>query len=45
MRNTLLLVAAVLVGLAIAYVDSRPTWDATGDRVLSLIISAGVFGL
>ena len=45
MRDKLLLVAAVLVGLAIAYIDSRPTWDDAGVTAFALVVSAGVCGL
>lgn len=40
-----LLVAAVGLGIAIAYVDSRPTWDDTGVSAGALTIAAGVLGL
>src|SRR4051812_25006185 len=44
-RHWLLLVPlAVVVGAAIAYVDSRPTWDDTGISVAALAISAACFG-
>ena len=45
MMNRTLLVAAVLVGLAIAYVDSRPTWDDAGITAFSMLLAAGLFGL
>jgi hypothetical protein len=45
-RDALLAVAAVLIGLAIGYVDSRPTWDDTGITMsLILLSSAMVAGL
>ncbi|MEN3339145.1 MAG: hypothetical protein V7647_2821 [Acidobacteriota bacterium] len=44
MRNGMLLCAAVLSGLCIAYVDSRPGWDATGITAFSMLIVAGVLG-
>jgi len=45
MRHRLLLVVSVVVGLAIAYVDSRPRWDDAGLTAMSMLLSAGVFGL
>lgn len=44
MRNGILLCAAVVFGVAIAYVDSRPGWDATGITAFSMLIVAGVLG-
>jgi hypothetical protein len=45
-RDALLAVAAALIGLAIAYVDSRPAWDDTGITVsLILLTAAMVAGL
>jgi hypothetical protein len=41
----MLLVAASAVGLAIAYVDSRPSWDDAGISAFSMLIAAGLFGL
>ena len=35
-------VAALLAGVAIGFVDSRPTWDDTGVTVVSLLLAAGV---
>lgn len=40
-----LLIAAVALGLAIAWVDSRPHWDDTGITAGSLFLSAGLLGL
>jgi hypothetical protein len=40
-----LLGAAVAVGLAIAWVDSRPKWDDTGITAGMLLLTAGVLGL
>jgi hypothetical protein len=40
-RDAVLAVAAAAIGLAIGYVDSRPTWDDTGITVsLILLVSA-----
>lgn len=48
-RNTLmqkiLLAIAVLTGLFIAYVDSRPTWDDTGITVGMILLSSGLLTL
>ena len=43
--NRVLFLAAVLIGIGIAYVDSRPTWDDTGVTAFALLTSAAVFGL
>lgn len=40
-----LLIAAVVLGILIAYVDSRPTWNDTGITVFSLLLSSGFIGL
>jgi hypothetical protein len=40
-----LLVAAIVVGVAIAYVDARPGWDDTGISAGALTLSAGALGL
>ena len=45
MANRLLFVPAVLVGLGIAYVDSRPTWDDAGVTAFALLLSAGILAL
>ena len=45
MLNRVVLVAAITVGLAIAYVDSRPHWDDAGITAFSMLVAAGVFGL
>lgn len=48
-RNTLmqklLLALAVLTGLFIAYVDSRPTWDDTGITAGAILLSSGLLTL
>jgi len=44
MNQKLLLVAAVIFGLLVAYVDSRPTWDDTGITAFSLLIDSGIIG-
>jgi len=45
LRDRLLLAAAVAMGIAIAYVDSRPGWDDAGITAGSLLIAAGVVAL
>lgn len=40
-----LLLVAVVVGIAIAWVDSRPTWDDTGVTAGAMTLAAGVLGL
>src|SRR5574339_470079 len=41
----ILLALAVLTGLFIAFVDSRPTWDDTGITVGAMLLSSGLFTL
>jgi hypothetical protein len=43
--HTTLLVAAVALGLAIAWIDSRPHWDDAGITAGMLLLSAGALGL
>jgi hypothetical protein len=45
MKQKILLVAAVVFGLLMAFVDSRPTWDDTGITVFALLIGSGIIGL
>lgn len=40
----ILFVVAVTLGFAIAYVDSRPTWDDTGITAGAVLITAGILG-
>ncbi|MFT3891280.1 MAG: hypothetical protein QM730_06565 [Anaerolineales bacterium] len=48
-RNTLmqkfLLALAVLAGLFIAYIDSRPNWNDTGITAGAILLSAGLLTL
>ncbi len=37
--------AALAAGLAIGWVDSRPTWDDTGITVGAVVLSAGLLAL
>jgi hypothetical protein len=39
------LTTALMLGLLIAWVDSRPTWDDTGISVGALLIVTGLLGL
>ncbi len=43
MHKTLFAVATIL-GLAIAYIDSLPTWDDTGITAGVVFITAGILG-
>jgi hypothetical protein len=43
--NRMLLVCAVAAGLAIAWVDSRPTWDDAGVTAFSMVIAAAILAL
>ena len=40
-----LLAAAAAVGLLIAFIDSRPTWNDSGITALALLLSGGLIGL
>ena len=39
-----LVIVALCLGLSIAYMDSRPTWDDTGITVMALLFSSGMLG-
>jgi len=41
----ILLALAMLMGLLIAYVDSRPTWDDTGITAGTMLLSSALFTL
>jgi uncharacterized membrane-anchored protein len=43
--DLLLLAAGTGVGLAIAWVDSRPTWDDAGVTAFALLLSAAVLAV
>lgn len=45
LMQKILLVSAVLMGLFIAYFDSRPTWDDTGVTVGTILLSSGLLTL
>ncbi len=45
MKQKVLLAIAILVGLFIAYVDSRPTWDDTGITVAMMLFGSGLITL
>jgi hypothetical protein len=40
-----LLAVAVVFGIAIAYIDSRPKWDDAGITAFSMMFGAGILGL
>jgi hypothetical protein len=40
----MLFVVALGLGLAIAYVDSRPNWDDTGVTAAAILFSCGLLG-
>jgi hypothetical protein len=40
-----LLALAIVLGLLIAWVDSRPTWDDTGITIGTILILTGLLGL
>ena len=42
--HRILLGISIALGLTIAYVDSRPTWDDTGITALALFLSSGLLG-
>src|SRR5258708_5837860 len=41
----ILFVVALGLGLAIAYVDSRPNWDDTGITAAAILVSCGLLGV
>jgi hypothetical protein len=43
--GAVVLVAALLAGVAIGFVDSRPAWDDTGVTAGSLLLAAGVLAV
>ena len=42
-KEWLLLVVAIVAGWAIAWIDSRPTWDDAGITAGMLLVAAGCF--
>jgi hypothetical protein len=42
--NVFLVVAGVAAGLAIAWVDSRPSWDDTGISAAAIFLAAFILG-
>ena len=44
MRRRLALPLALAAGIAIGWVDSRPTWDDTGVTAFALLVAAGLIG-
>ncbi len=45
MVDKVLLFIAPIIGIVIAYVDSRPTWDDTGITVFALLACSGLLAL
>jgi hypothetical protein len=45
MRDGILLLVATVVGIAIAYVDSRPSWDDAGVTACALLAGAALLGV
>lgn len=43
-RLLILVPLAILIGIGIAYVDSRPTWDDAGITVGALLLISTLFG-
>jgi hypothetical protein len=44
-RFPLAVLLAAATGAAIAYVDSRPSWDDTGLTAFAVLLASGVFAL
>jgi hypothetical protein len=44
-KEILVLAGALLIGLSIAYVDSRPAWDDSGITAFALLAAGGLIGL
>lgn len=44
MRKKVILVVALILGLLLAFIDSRPNWDDTGIIAFAILISGGVIG-
>jgi hypothetical protein len=42
--NNLVLPFAVAMGIAIAYIDSRPSWDDAGITALAIFVTCAVCG-
>jgi hypothetical protein len=45
LKEILVLAAALVIGLAIAFVDTRPTWDDTGITAFALPAAGVLIGL
>jgi hypothetical protein len=39
------LIVAILLGISIAYIDTRPHWDDTGISVLMILMAAFICGI
>jgi len=44
MKNTLVFIAAILLGILIAYIDTRPHWNDDGISVLMILLASTVCG-
>ena len=44
-KEALLLLAAVSLGLALAWIDARPHWDDTGVLVGLMLLTSGALGM
>ena len=42
--SVILLIPAIMAGIAIAWIDSRPHWDNTGISVLIVLVAAAICG-
>ena len=43
--NRVVFALAIVAGIAIAYVDSRPHWDDAGITVFAMVTAAAIFGV
>jgi len=42
--SVFLLIPAIIAGVAIAWIDSRPHWDDTAISVLMVLVATAIFG-
>jgi hypothetical protein len=40
----ILLAAAIVIGVSIGWIDSRPNWDDTGISVIMVLVVSALFG-
>jgi hypothetical protein len=43
-KSAILFIAAGLLGIVIAWIDSRPTWDDTGITVAMILVGTAILG-